>query len=160
MGSGHVCFRAFDCYLAQRHAFSLYKQYHLLKRKGYIFVCYYLPWWKTVTWLLGCSKDCPRQQKVGHWFLSIIPHVLVKLGLGRILLNRLFPGYNAQTFFTPANGAICIHIDSNVSSHGALDHGRVFREKFCSVYVVKGVWSLLTDLFLNRPRFSVVDNWN
>ena len=29
-------------------------------------------------------------------------------------------------------------------------HGRVFREKFRSVYVVKGVWSLLTDLFLNR----------
>ena len=31
-------------------------------------------------------------------------------------------------------------------------HGRVFREKFRSVYVVKGVWSLLTDLFLNRPK--------
>ena len=29
-------------------------------------------------------------------------------------------------------------------------HGRVFREKFRSVYVVKGVWSLLTDLLLNR----------
>ena len=29
-------------------------------------------------------------------------------------------------------------------------HGRVFREKFSSVYVVKGVWSLLTDLLLNR----------
>ena len=29
-------------------------------------------------------------------------------------------------------------------------YGRVFREKFRSVYVVKGVWSLLTDLFLNR----------
>ena len=29
-------------------------------------------------------------------------------------------------------------------------HDRVFREKFHSVYVVKGVWSLLTDLFLNR----------
>ena len=29
-------------------------------------------------------------------------------------------------------------------------HGRVSDEKFCSVYVVKGVWSLFTDLFLNR----------
>ena len=29
-------------------------------------------------------------------------------------------------------------------------HGRIFREKFRSVYVVKGVWSLLTDLLLNR----------
>ena len=29
-------------------------------------------------------------------------------------------------------------------------HGRVFREKFRSAYVSKGVWSLLTDLFLNR----------
>ena len=29
-------------------------------------------------------------------------------------------------------------------------HGRVLREKFRSVYVVKGVWSLLTDLFFNR----------
>ena len=29
-------------------------------------------------------------------------------------------------------------------------HGRVFCEKFRSAYVVKGVWSLLTDLFLNR----------
>ena len=29
-------------------------------------------------------------------------------------------------------------------------HGRIFREKFCSVYMVKGIWSLLTDLLLNR----------
>ena len=29
-------------------------------------------------------------------------------------------------------------------------HGKVFREKFRSVYVVKGAWSLLTDLLLNR----------
>ena len=29
-------------------------------------------------------------------------------------------------------------------------HGRVFCEKFRSVYVVKGVWSLLTDLLFNR----------
>ena len=71
--------------------------------------------------------------------MSIIPHVLVKLSLGRISLNRLFPGYVAQTFFTSANGATCIHIDSKVSTHGALHHGRVVREKFCSVYVVKGV---------------------
>ena len=33
-------------------------------------------------------------------------------------------------------------------------HGRAFREKFRSVYVVKGVWNLLTDLFFNRPRDS------
>ena len=32
--------------------------------------------------------------------------------------------------------------------------GRVFREKFRSVHVVKGVWSLLTDLFFNRRRDS------
>ena len=31
-------------------------------------------------------------------------------------------------------------------------HGRVFREKFRSVHVVKGVWSLLTDLFFNRRK--------
>ena len=31
-------------------------------------------------------------------------------------------------------------------------HGRVFREKFRSVNVVKGVWSLLTDLLLNRHQ--------
>ena len=31
-------------------------------------------------------------------------------------------------------------------------HGRVFREKFRSVYVVKGVWNLLIDPFLNRPK--------
>ena len=30
------------------------------------------------------------------------------------------------------------------------NHGRVFRETFRSVYVVKGVWSLLTDLLLSR----------
>ena len=29
-------------------------------------------------------------------------------------------------------------------------HGRVFCEKFRSVYVMKGVWSLLTDMLLNR----------
>ena len=29
-------------------------------------------------------------------------------------------------------------------------HGRVFREKFHSVYVVMGVLSLLTDLLFNR----------
>ena len=29
-------------------------------------------------------------------------------------------------------------------------HGRVFHEKFRSVYALKGVWSWLTDLFLNR----------
>ena len=33
-------------------------------------------------------------------------------------------------------------------------HGRVFREKFRSVYVVKGVWSLLTDLLLNRQLLA------
>ena len=32
-------------------------------------------------------------------------------------------------------------------------HGRVFHEKFRSVYVVKGVWSLLTDLLLNRQSW-------
>ena len=39
-------------------------------------------------------------------------------------------------------------------------HGRVFREKFRSVYVVKGVWSLLTDLFLNRWNNNVVNFFN
>ena len=34
-------------------------------------------------------------------------------------------------------------------------HGRVFREKFSSVYVVKGVWSLLKYLFFIRQRLSV-----
>ena len=29
-------------------------------------------------------------------------------------------------------------------------HGKVFREKCCSVYVVKGGWGLFKDLFLNR----------
>ena len=29
-------------------------------------------------------------------------------------------------------------------------HGRVFHEKFRSVYVVKGVWCMLTDLLFNR----------
>ena len=37
-------------------------------------------------------------------------------------------------------------------------HGRVFREKFRSVYVAKGVWSLLTDLLLNRPS-SMANHW-
>ena len=40
-------------------------------------------------------------------------------------------------------------------------HGRVFREKFCSVYVVKGVWSLLTDLLLNRQNSNTeFTTWN
>ena len=39
-------------------------------------------------------------------------------------------------------------------------HGRVFREKFCSVYVVKGVWSLLKDLFFNRVTHWDSRGWN
>ena len=31
-------------------------------------------------------------------------------------------------------------------------HGRVYREKFRSVHVVKCVWSLLKDLFFNRKK--------
>ena len=31
-------------------------------------------------------------------------------------------------------------------------NGRIFREKVRSVYVVKGVWRLLTDLLLNRDN--------
>ena len=38
-------------------------------------------------------------------------------------------------------------------------HGRVFREKFRSVYVVKGIWSLLTDLFFNRRYCVLESNW-
>ena len=34
-------------------------------------------------------------------------------------------------------------------------HGRVFREKFRSVYVVKGVWRLLNDLFFNRDYVNL-----
>ena len=34
-------------------------------------------------------------------------------------------------------------------------HSRVFCEKFRSVYVVKGVWNLLTDLLLNRHNEPV-----
>ena len=36
-----------------------------------------------------------------------------------------------------------------------LNHGRVFRGKFRSVYVMKCVWSLFTDLLFNRLVFLV-----
>ena len=40
------------------------------------------------------------------------------------------------------------------------NHSIVFREKFRCVYVVKGVWSLLTDLFLKRQTgFKCRMNW-
>ena len=41
-------------------------------------------------------------------------------------------------------------------------HGTVFREKFRSVYVVKGVWSLLKDLFFSREIDFVIQKtyWN
>ena len=36
-------------------------------------------------------------------------------------------------------------------------HGRVFGEKFHSAYVVKGVWSLLTDLLFNRQFLQILN---
>ena len=65
---------------------------------------------------------------------------------------------------TPAHG---FYVEIHVSTYAAggqltptpedipePSHSRVFREKFHSVYVVKGVWSLLTDLFLNRRKLD------
>ena len=69
-------------------------------------------------------------------------------------------GYNGKRSEALAHGSYAkIHV-STYAAGGQLtptpedipepSHGWVFCEKFHSVYVVKGVWSWLTDLFLNR----------
>ena len=77
------------------------------------------------------------------------------------------------TFISRALNQSCAAIQSASGEPGALQHilgvswpptrkdipepshGRVLREKFRSVYVVKGVWSLLKDLFFFRDQSCV-----
>ena len=62
--------------------------------------------------------------------------------------ETLAHGFNAK--FHVSTYAAGGQLTPNPWGYPEPSHGRVFREKFRSVYVVKGVWSLLTDLFLNR----------
>ena len=105
--------------------------------------CLMFAWYKTITWFISRShllQFCySSEEYCKHCNFSEPPNFIWQLDRNFLMKRSIKMIYKSS---------------SHTVQVSQLGHDRVVSEKFCSIYVVKGVWSWLTELLINTHYYS------